>query len=136
MKSIDLLSPTGQARPSLPFLDLAVEDSGRPTWLDWLVTCAGLWIITGLFVDAHQHLFLSVESFFNPWHVTMYTGAIFAAAVLGVTIARNYRSAGSFWKAIPQGYAGSVFGVVALLVGGGKNLGKELKRGMKLKKLT
>jgi hypothetical protein len=118
MKSIDLLSPTGQARPSLPFLDLAVEDSGRPTWLDWLVTFAGLWIITGLFVDAHQHLFLSVESFFNPWHVTMYTGAIFAAAVLGITIARNYRSSGSLWKAIPQGYAGSVFGVVGLLVGG------------------
>ncbi|HEX4014010.1 MAG TPA: hypothetical protein VHX17_09000 [Candidatus Cybelea sp.] len=99
-------------------LDLTVEDSGAPTWLDWLVTFSGVWIITGLFVDAHQHLFLAVESFFNPWHVTMYTGAIFAAAVLGVTIARNYGSAGSFWKAIPHGYTGSVLGVTGLLAGG------------------
>jgi hypothetical protein len=118
MKSINLLSPIREARPSLPFPDLAVEASGTSTWLDWLVTVAGVWIITGLFVDAHQHLFLAVESFFNPWHVTMYTGAIFAAAVLAVTIAQNYRSAGSFWKAIPQGYPGSVIGVVGLLAGG------------------
>jgi hypothetical protein len=37
---------------------------------------------------------------------------------LGVTIARNYRRAGSFWKAIPPGYALSVVGVAGLLVGG------------------
>ncbi|MBV9232608.1 MAG: hypothetical protein JO030_01085, partial [Candidatus Eremiobacteraeota bacterium] len=56
--------------------------------------------------------------FLNPWHMTMYTGGIAAAAVLGVTIARNYRGAGSFWKAVPPGYAQSVLGVAGLLVGG------------------
>ncbi|MBV8198519.1 MAG: hypothetical protein JO263_10315 [Candidatus Eremiobacteraeota bacterium] len=89
-----------------------------PTALDWFITLAGMWIVTGLFIDAHQHLFLAVESFLNPWHVTMYTGGILAAAILGIAIARNYRSAGSFWKAIPPGYVQSVFGVGALLVGG------------------
>ncbi|HEY2473304.1 MAG TPA: hypothetical protein VGI19_00750 [Candidatus Cybelea sp.] len=118
MKSINLLSSRGEAKPSLPFLDLPVEKPGVPTLLDWLVTGSGLWIITGLFIDAHQHLFLAVESFFNPWHVMMYSGGLFAAAVLATAIAINYRSAGSFWKAIPCGYTASVFGVVSLLLGG------------------
>jgi hypothetical protein len=118
MKLMDLLSSRAEAGPSLPRLDLLVARSAAPGWLDWLVTFAGLWIMTGLFIDAHQHLFLAVESFLNPWHLTMYSGALFAAAVLGVTISRNYRRAGSVWKALPPGYAQSAFGVAALLVGG------------------
>jgi len=74
--------------------------------------------MTGLFIDAHQHLFLAVESFFNPWHVTMYTGAIFAASVLSIAIARNRKPGESLLDAIPQGYLLSVFGVAGLLVGG------------------
>jgi hypothetical protein len=107
-----------EAEPSVHRIDLVIEDSGLATRLDWLVTLAGIWIITGLFIDAHQHLFLAVESFFNPWHMTMYSGAIFAAGVLGVAIYRNYGDAGSFWKAVPSGYSQSVIGVAALLFGG------------------
>ncbi len=118
MKLMDLLSSRAEAGPSLPRLDVVVGLSAAPSRLDWLLTLSGLWIMTGLFIDAHQHLFLAVESFLNPWHMTMYSGAVFAAAVLGVTISRNYRRAGSFWKAIPTGYVQSVFGVAALLVGG------------------
>lgn len=118
MKLMDLLSPRAEAGPSLPRLDVVVEPLGAPSRLDWLATFAGLWIMTGLFIDAHQHLFLAVESFLNPWHMTMYSGAVFAAAVLGVTISRNYHRAGSFWKAIPAGYSQSVVGVAALLLGG------------------
>jgi hypothetical protein len=118
MNLVELLSPRTEGEASLPRLDLTVERSGAPTRLDWLMTVAGLWIMTGLFIDAHQHLFLAVESFLNPWHMTMYSGAVFAAVVLGVVIARNYQHAGSFWKAIPDGYVQSVFGVAGLLVGG------------------
>jgi hypothetical protein len=118
MKLMDLLSPRAEAGPSLPHLDVVVQSSGMPSPLDWFATVAGLWIMTGLFIDAHQHLFLAVESFLNPWHMTMYSGAIFAAIVLGVTISRNYRRAGSFWKAVPAGYSQSVVGVAALLAGG------------------
>jgi hypothetical protein len=118
MKLMDLLSSRAEAGPSLPRLDVVVGRSTRPSLLDWLLTLAGLWIMTGLFIDAHQHLFLAVESFLNPWHMTMYSGAVFAAVVLGVTISRNYGRAGSFWKAVPPGYAQSVFGVAALLAGG------------------
>lgn len=118
MNLVEMLSPRLEAEPFLPRLDLTVERPGAPSSLDWLVTFAAIWIMTGLFIDAHQHLFLAVESFLNPWHMTMYSGGIFAAAVLGVTIARNYERAGSFWKAIPTGYVQSVFGVGGLLLGG------------------
>ena len=108
-----ILAPT-----SAPRTEPGVAQSGAPSLLDWLVTLAGVWIMTGLFIDAHQHLFMAVESFINPWHMTLYSGAVFAAGVLAVTIAVNYRHAGSFWKAVPFGYAQSVVGVAALLVGG------------------
>ncbi len=112
-----------------PLLRIEVEpsrigdiDAKRPERatipLDWLIALAAAWIMTGLFIDAHQHLFLAVESFINPWHLTLYSGAVFAAAVLAVTITWNYRSAGGFWRAIPFGYVQSVLGVAALLVGG------------------
>ncbi len=86
--------------------------------LDWLITLSAIWIMTGLFIDAHQHLFLAVESFINPWHMVMYSGAVFSALVLGVAIARAYRGVGSFWEAIPFGYVQSVVGVAGLLIGG------------------
>jgi hypothetical protein len=117
MDLMESLSPPAEAEPSTRF-DFVIEPSGLATRLDWLVALAGVWIITGLFIDAHQHLFLAVESFFNPWHMTMYSGAVFAALVLCAPIVENYRKAGSFWKAIPPGYSQSVLGVAALLVGG------------------
>ena len=118
MKLANLHSPREQIAPLLPAPEPQVERFGGPSTLDWLVTVASIWIVTGLFIDAHEHLFLAVESFFNPWHLTMYSGGIFAAAVLGVTIARNSRRSGSFWRAIPFGYTQSVLGVAALLLGG------------------
>jgi hypothetical protein len=118
MSLVQTLSPRVKAEPSLPRLDVTVERPAAPSALDWMVTFAAIWIMTGLFIDAHQHLFLAVESFLNPWHMTMYSGGIFAAVVLGVTIARNYAQTRSFWNAIPSGYVQSVFGVGGLLLGG------------------
>ncbi len=91
---------------------------GAPSLLDWLVTLAVTWTITGLFIDAHEHLFETVETFLNPWHVTMYTGAVVAAAALSIATARNRRADESFWQAVPQGYRPSVAGVAGLLLGG------------------
>jgi hypothetical protein len=99
--------------------DLVTVRPGASTRLDWLVALAGVWIMTGLFIDAHQHIFETIETFLNPWHIVMYSGAIFAAAVLAVTIASNYRQSRSFWHAVPPGYPQSVVGVFCLLLGGG-----------------
>ncbi len=118
MDLMETLSPPKGAEPSTHRFDFIIEPQGLATPLDWLIALAGVWIVTGLFIDAHQHLFLAVESFFNPWHMTMYSGAVFAAVVLGVYTFGDYRKTGSFWKAIPAGYSQSVVGVAALLVGG------------------
>ena len=116
---MDLLSARAEGQPSIPHIDFGVEPSRAPSIIDWTITLAGIWIVTGLFIDAHQHLFLAVESFFNPWHVTMYTGAIFGAAVLAIAIARNRRGgrivvARHSLRLTHQ----SVLGVAALLLGG------------------
>ncbi|MBV8117564.1 MAG: hypothetical protein JOZ01_06275, partial [Candidatus Eremiobacteraeota bacterium] len=92
--------------------------SGTAGVLDWLITFAVTWTMTGLFIDAHEHLFETVETFLNPWHLTMYSGAVFAAAALAVATARNRRAGGSWWLAIPRGYRPSVIGVALLLLGG------------------
>ena len=94
------------------------ERPGKPSLLDWLITLAVTWTITGLFIDAHEHLFETVETFLNPWHVTMYSGAVFAAAALAVAIVRNRRANESLWQAVPRGYQPSVAGVAGLLLGG------------------
>jgi hypothetical protein len=98
---------------------LPQEDGhSAPSLLDWLVTLAVTWTMTGLFIDAHQHLFETVETFLNPWHLTMYSGAVFAAAALVIATNRNRRPGDSFWQAVPSGYKPSAAGVACLLLGG------------------
>lgn len=75
--------------------------------------------MTGLFIDAHEHIFETVDTFLNPWHAVMYSGAIFAIVLLVGTIVRNRRNTGSIWRALPFGYQQSAVGVACLLVGGG-----------------
>ena len=96
-----------------------VNDQSGASRLDWLITFAGVWIMTGLFIDAHEHIFETIDTFLNPWHGVMYSGGAFAIVVLAVTAARRYRTAGSFWRAFPAGYAQSAVGAVCLVVGGG-----------------
>ncbi len=120
MDLMEPLSPPQRSRAFHTALDFIIEPLGRwrRGWIGY-IRLAGLWIMTGLFIDAHQHLFLAVESFFNPWHMTMYSGAVFRRGRAGRRPSHgNHRKAGSFWKAIPAGYSQSVVGVAALLVGG------------------
>jgi hypothetical protein len=96
-----------------------VSDRPGASRLDWLVTIAGVWIMTGLFIDAHEHIFETIDTFLNPWHITMYSGAVFAVLVIAAEIVRNYRRVGAFWPSVPNGYRQSVVGVACLLIGGG-----------------
>ncbi len=79
--------------------------------------------MTGLFIDAHEHLLATVDTFLNPWHGVMYSGAAFSAAVLAVTTARNRRPGQSWWEAVPDSYRLSVVGVAGLLLGGALDSG-------------
>lgn len=94
------------------------ERLGAPSLLDWLVTLAVTWTMTGLFIDAHEHLLATVETFLNPWHGVMYSGAAFSAGVLAVTAVRNRRPGESLWQALPSAYRLSAVGVAGLLFGG------------------
>ena len=94
------------------------ERPGVPSTLDWLITLAVTWTMTGLFIDAHEHLLETVETFLNPWHGVMYSGAVFSAAVLAVATIRNRRPGQTLWQAIPATYQPSVVGVTALILGG------------------
>jgi len=90
--------------------------------LDWLMTLAAVWTMSGLFIDGHHHLFESVESFFNPWHVLMYSGGVFAIVVLLWTIWKNRRLGFPFWNAVPEGYQQSIVGVAFIIIGGAADL--------------
>ncbi|HEY1429424.1 MAG TPA: hypothetical protein VGF18_07610 [Candidatus Tumulicola sp.] len=107
-----------EPKPTVTSANVRQQPSVRATQLDWLITLASVWIVSGLFIDAHQHLFQTVESFINPWHMTMYSGAVFAAGVLAVRIVRHRRPGASIWKALPTGYVQSAIGVLGLLAGG------------------
>ena len=96
-----------------------VSDANRASRLDWLVTLAGVWIMTGLFIDAHEHIFETVETFLNPWHGVMYSGAIFAIVLFGAVVVSGRREGRTVRDSIPFGYHQSVVGVACLLVGGG-----------------
>ncbi len=86
--------------------------------LDWLMTFAGIWTISGLFIDGHHHLFESVESFFNPWHAIIYGGGFFGIVVLTWTALRNRRAGYPLWYAVPEGYQQSLVGVAFIIIGG------------------
>lgn len=117
MKGAPTPSSPGEAEPFVTS-SASVSDSHGAGPLDWLVTLAGVWIMTGLFIDAHEHIFETIDTFLNPWHLTMYSGAVFAVIVIAGAIVRNYRKTGSWRASVPFGYAQSAVGVVCLLVGG------------------
>jgi len=64
---------------------------------------AGLWMITGLFLDGWAHDDNRVESFFTPWHAVLYSGFV-VAATLAVRVV-VVRRTGSTWRsAVPPGH--------------------------------
>ncbi|MBV9972837.1 MAG: hypothetical protein JO135_05830 [Candidatus Eremiobacteraeota bacterium] len=90
--------------------------------LDWLMTFAGIWTISGLFIDGHHHLFENVETFFNPWHAIMYSGGLFAVLTLTWTALKNQRAGYPFWRAVPEGYQQSMVGVAFIIIGGAADM--------------
>jgi hypothetical protein len=107
-----------EPKPNVTTSNVREQPSVHATRLDWLIALSAVWIVSGLFIDAHQHLFQTVESFINPWHMTMYSGALFGVGVLAVHVVRHRRPGTSIWRALPTGYVQSALGVLALLAGG------------------
>ncbi len=88
-------------------------------WLDTLsVVTSGLFLL-GLFLDGWAHNSIpSLESFFTPWHAVLYSGFFSVAILMGVTQYRNVSKGYAWSKALPQGYALSLLGVMIFFIGG------------------
>ena len=87
---------------------------------DYAVLAASVWFIGGLLVDgwAHNHLDLSREGFFTPYHALFYSGFAAVAATVIVTTWRNRATSASWRAAIPTGYAITVAGLGIFAIGG------------------
>ena len=93
----------------------------RPTSAaeDLVTLAAGIWLLTGTYVDGWAHNNLpDLETFFTPWHAVLYSGFAACAAWLAVLTWRR-RSPGTPWvSAIPAGYGAAAAGVFLFLASG------------------
>jgi hypothetical protein len=108
------------ARPTLVREATAapVEEVSRAFNVAVLVT--SLWFFGGLLLDgwAHNHLDLSKEGFFTPYHAVFYSGFVALASVLTFGAWRN-RTPGKPWYAsFPPGYGTMTVGVGIFALGG------------------
>lgn len=74
--------------------------------------------MAGTFADGHEHVYESVETFFNPYHAVIYSGGAFAFAVVTVTALRNMRRGYPLARAVPQAYSYWIFGGALFLLSG------------------
>jgi hypothetical protein len=91
-----------------------------PRALNVAVLVTSFWFFGGLLLDgwAHNHLDLSREGFFTPYHAVFYSGFVALASVLIVGAWRN-RSPGKPWYAsFPAGYETMAIGVGIFALGG------------------
>ncbi len=100
--------------------DVAEAARMPPTSLEqWILTCASLWFMTGLFLDgwAHHHI-SELETFFTPWHAVFYSGyALIVFSLLCITLRHRKIRGGSFLAAIPVGYEFAIIGAGLFLLG-------------------
>ena len=68
------------------------------------------WLIGGLFLDGWAHNNTTVESFFTPWHLVLYSGYAATAAWIFSRVVHH--------RAVPAGYGLGVVGVAMFGVGG------------------
>jgi hypothetical protein len=77
------------------------------------------WIVIGLFVDGWAHRYApSLDTFFNPWHATFYSGLLMMAVFTGGTMVRSIRQGSPWRRALPLGYGKTAAGLVLFGLGG------------------
>jgi hypothetical protein len=103
-----------------------------PFAFDVAVLVSSLWFFGGLLLDgwAHNHLDLSKEGFFTPYHAVFYSGFAALAAALFLATWRNRTSGMSWLSAIPAGYGPMALGAAIFAVGGGLDLLWHLRFGV------
>ncbi|MBT2567669.1 hypothetical protein J7I84_14385 [Arthrobacter sp. ISL-85] len=86
---------------------------------DVITLVAGVWLLTGTYVDGWAHNNLrNLETFFTPWHAVLYSGFA-ACAVWIATLTWRRHAPGTRWTdAVPAGYGPAVGGVLLFLASG------------------
>ncbi len=84
------------------------------------VLVTSLWFFGGLLLDgwAHNHLDLSREGFFTPYHAVFYSGFVALASVLGIGAWRNHAPGKPWYASFPAGYGTMAVGVGIFALGG------------------
>ncbi len=87
---------------------------------EWAVTLTSLWILTGLFLDGWAHINIpdTIDSFFTPWHMVLYSGLAASIAVLGFAYAANWRKGFHWLRSLPPAYMLSLLGAVIFVAAG------------------
>jgi hypothetical protein len=98
----------------------AARPKRAPFAFDLAVLVSSLWFFGGLLLDgwAHNHLDLSKEGFFTPYHAVFYSGFVALASVLGFASWRNRTPGKPWYAAFPEGYGTMVAGIAIFAAGG------------------
>ena len=90
----------------------------RSLALDYLTGICGVWIASGILLDAWAHGHVPVEDFFTPYHAVFYSGMLAPMIVYAIFVLRN-RARGYGWRAcLPPGHGLAVLGVPIFFIAG------------------
>ena len=93
----------------------------RPTTAveDIITLAAGVWLLTGTYVDGWAHNNLrDLETFFTPWHAILYSGFAACAVWIAALTWRRHAPGARWTEAIPAGYGAAAAGVLLFLMSG------------------
>lgn len=89
----------------------------RLSALQGLLVIAGVWMLTGLFLDGWAHSAKKPDSFFTPWHAVLYSGFLVASAIIVAdTWLRNPRT--TWRERLQRGDRVSIAGLALFGLGG------------------
>ena len=91
----------------------------RP-WFEWAMVGLSTALAAGAHIDswAHGHIAATLETFFTPWHALLYASLAATTAFLVVCAAWTGARLRDWGKALPDGYAMSLFGCILFGISG------------------
>lgn len=91
----------------------------------------GVAVVAGVYADGYAHVNIGgLETFFTPWHATLYGAFAVLAAWIGAAVRRRHRTAGSWRVAVPPGYGWGLAGIATFTTGGLLDMGWHIAFGI------
>ncbi len=91
---------------------------------DWLFSLFTGWWVAGAFLDgwAHIHLDSTLETFFTPWHMVLYSGVLATSLLLFFQLARNHYNGYKWQRSLPREYLFAILGLFFVFIAGSGDL--------------